>query len=120
MSNKPIQIEELGFASWFELYEWCAEQGLEDEPKVTLTWPKHPPDVAVDDVDAPVPDEERPDVTLALNTIRANAFREVYPQLLNSATKEVFYAMLKLPGMSRREADAIRVAIANLPTKTRP
>lgn len=117
MTQQPVEVQELGFDSWFELYEWVKEQGLEEQAKITLTWPKPPPSPISDALDLPVPDDERPDVTLALNTIRANAFREVYPTLLSKSKKEIFYDMLKLPTLTRREIDLIRVAIANLPTK---
>lgn len=114
----PIEIQDLGFASWLELYEWLKEQALQDQAKITLTWPKPPPSPIADALDLPLPDEERPDVTLAVNTIRAKAFQELYDSLPTKKSLDVVEAIIFAEEKVQMDVETIQTFLKNLPTRS--
>jgi hypothetical protein len=77
------QIQNLGFNSWLELYEWCRENGVHMEPTVTLTWPEE------DGI-------KRPEVKLTLMQIRSSAFEELYLALPAEKARDVVKDLLKV------------------------
>ena len=68
---KPLDINELGYESWVDLYQDLRAQGLQDEKHIALTW-----------VDAESQeDRDRPDVNIPMAQVQANAFAELYDRL---------------------------------------
>lgn len=119
MSEK-VNIIELGFDRWLDLYTWLREQGLHNEQKVTLTWPSEPLE---GNGDAPDPGElmeaieAKPDVTLAVNLIKAKAFEEIYDQLPTNDALSVIQEMIKAPKSGAGDVQAVQNFLSNLPTR---
>jgi hypothetical protein len=95
------QIQNLGFNSWLELYEWCRENGVHMEPTVTLTWPEED-------------GMQRPDVKLTLMQIRSNAFEELYLALPAANTRDVIKDLLDAEDLKPEELRRVQNFITNL------
>src|SRR5688500_10537045 len=73
--KKTYSIEELGYQSWFELFEDVRTQNLHYQTLVEFSW-------------ATTSEPERDTVTLTLEHIRSMAFLEIYDRLPLMGTAE--------------------------------
>lgn len=120
--SAPLNITELGFDTWLELYDWLRLQNLHTEEKVVLTWP-----AAASDMHGPEPGgnseeedelEGKADLTIHLNTIRAHAFTELYEKLPTRDVLAVIKDLIHGPGTSTKtEIDVAVKFFDNLPTR---
>jgi hypothetical protein len=123
MSNQnTIEILDLGFRSWLELYEWLKEQGLQDDKTFTLTWENQ----AITEErtteagdDGPLPEiEVRPDVTLPTNIVKARAFQELYDSLPSKKSLDVVEAIIFAEEKVQMDVETIQTFFKNLPTRS--
>lgn len=124
MSNKlsAIEIQELDFSSWMELFEWLKEQGLQDDKTFTLTWENvdTPEQRAAYDLDTkPLPEIEiRPDITLPTNLVKAKAFEELYAALPTKKSLGVVEDIIFAEEKVQNDVHTIQTFFKNLPTRT--
>lgn len=103
-----IEIQDLGFTSWMELFEWLKEQALENDKTFTLTWEK----------EAGTEAEVRPDVTLPTNLVKAKAFQEIYDALPTKKSLGVVEDIIFAEQKVQTDVDTIQTFFKNLPTRT--
>lgn len=95
-----MDINALGFPSWLELYQYIEREDLLGHEKITLVW-----NVREQQSDTPDPlyrayldrivGTEGHEVVINLETVRANAFRELYAALPSRVAVEVLREMVK-------------------------
>jgi len=115
--SHPLNINDLGFGSWFEFFEWLKTQDLDQEQRVTLTWPAEPGDPAVEE-NAGEQEPERPDLTLHVSTVRSHAFNEIFPKLPTKAAIDVVMDLIWAPEKSQGDMNTIEAFLKNLPTRS--
>lgn len=117
-----IEIQELGFSSWMELFEWLKEQGLQDDKTFTLTWENQVVSeertVETGEEDVRIEQEIRPDVTLPTNLVKARAFQELYDSLPTKKALEVVDDLIFAEEKVQADLDTIQTFLNNLPTRT--
>ena len=98
---KEIQIQELGFDTWLDLYKQIEQEGNHNLEKVVLEWP---------------PEVNEPVVIIKLCTIKANAFDEIYQSLPVEGTAESVIDLLTGELTGAEQNQIVRM-IKRLPTK---
>lgn len=117
-----IEIQDLGFSSWMELFEWLKEQGLQDDKTFTLTWENQVVSeertVETGDEDVRIEQEIRPDVTLPTNLVKAKAFQEIYDALPTKKSLGVVEDIIFAEEKVQADVHTIQTFFKNLPTRT--
>ena len=106
MSDK-LTIEQTGFETWLELWNWVKEQGLQDQQKVTLTW---------DDVLLEEEEEKPADLTVPVILIKWKAFDEIEGKLPKKPTLEVIKDLIWAEEKTQTDMDTINNFLDKIPT----
>lgn len=89
-----MDIESLGFPSWLALYEYIYEANLHLEQRVGLVYPQELPNV-MDNTREPFLKVVDREVIIDVDTICANAFREIFPKLPQARSVELITEMVE-------------------------
>lgn len=78
-----MDIKNLGFDNWVELYEYLKEKDLHEAQRIGLYWPDgfKPEPSIIEEGDGDRAEVEDNMVVLDLDWIKANAFSELFPAL---------------------------------------
>lgn len=106
---KQLNIIELGYATWVDLYQDLRAQGLQDEKHIALTW-----------VDAESQeDRDRPDVNIPMAQVQANAFAELYDRLPLPGTIELITDMIRQSNLTGLPVDpSVLEFLTKIPTRS--
>lgn len=106
---KQLDINELGYATWMDLYQDLRVQGLQDEKHISLTWAQAENQE----------DRDRPDVNIPMGQIQGNAFAELYDRLPLPGTIELLIDMIKQSTLTGQTVDPSVVEfLTKLPTRS--
>lgn len=106
-----------GFNTWLELFEHIKAAKLQNENTVTLCWPSEPVEVN-DDRDAPEKPEEKPDISVDMNSVRSQCFLELYENLPLPATMGFLLNLIEQSTMDDSDKKIFTKFLTKIPTRT--